>query len=65
MNSIKFSCEYQFMSAWNGIPAAIKEMSPFHSFKTKLIARVFHCPKALCSHGLAYVVFIIVELDFF
>ena len=37
LNSIKFDYEYQFMGVWNGIPAHIREISPFRSFKTKLI----------------------------
>ena len=36
VNSIKFNYDYQFMGVWNGIPAHIREMSPFRSFKTKL-----------------------------
>ena len=37
VNSIKSNYEYQIVSVGNGIPEHIEEMSPFRSFKTKLI----------------------------
>ena len=52
------------MSVWNGTPAHNKKNLPSVNLKLSQLSiswsnsRIFHCPKAICSHGFAYVVFL-------